>query len=223
MPPLAANRHAVCVDGADAGLPQAADRFVRMLRRVADMRPVEERGNPGIERLERADEVGGVDVVGAVMRADVAEHLREVLIECAAWQDAANRRLPRVPVRVDEPRHDDAIGRIDDLGIPGLDRPADLLDRAVFNQHVAAGQVAGVFLQRQDIPAANQRPSLHLLAPVDVQLPDYQITKSPNFYPSISLAFCSHSAMKRKTFSLGGCGENVSSHLTGWLLMFLKA
>src|SRR5688572_7671813 len=37
--------------------------------------------------------------------------------------------------------------------------------------------------------------------------------------PSSSLAFVSHSATNRKTFSFGGCGEKVSSQRTGSVLL----
>ena len=128
-PLLRADRDAVRVDGADARFGQAADRLVRVIGRVVDVRPVQQRRDAGVERLERADQVGGVDVVGAVLRADVVQHAGEVFIEGAAREDASHRRLPGVPVRVDESRHDDAVGRVDDFGVAGLDRAADRLDR----------------------------------------------------------------------------------------------
>ena len=128
-PPLGADRDAVRVDGADAGFGQAADRRVGVLRRVVDVRPVEQRRDAGVERLERADQVRDVDVLGAVLDADVVEHPGEVLVERAAREDAAHRRLPRVPVGVDEARHDDH--RVASIGLGVSDssscRPISLI------------------------------------------------------------------------------------------------
>ena len=53
-PPLAARRHAVRVDRADAGVLEALDRRVRVIGRVVDVRPVEQRRHAAVERLERA-------------------------------------------------------------------------------------------------------------------------------------------------------------------------
>src|SRR5437773_8277219 len=47
--------------------------------------------------------------------------------------------------------------------------------------------------------------------------------RSHHVCPSSSLARCSHSATKRKTFSAGGWGAKVSSHRTGALLTFANA
>ena len=82
-PPLAARRHAVGVDGADAGILQALDRCVRVVGRVVDVRPVEQRGDAPVERLERTCVVADVHVLRPVEAAYLAEHDREVVVERA--------------------------------------------------------------------------------------------------------------------------------------------
>ncbi len=88
-PPLAARRHAVGVDGADAGILQTLDCRVRVVGRIADVRPVEQRRDTPVESLERTCVIADVHVLGAEEAADLAEHDREVVVE------RANGRTPR--------------------------------------------------------------------------------------------------------------------------------
>ena len=112
---------------------------------------------PGVERLERAGVVADVDVLGAVVPADAAEHHREVVVERAGREDAADRRLPRVPVRVDEPRHDDHAARVDLLGIAYLEASADLDDHPVLDEHVAVRDLADLGVHRDHEAVANEQ------------------------------------------------------------------
>ena len=157
-PPLAADRDAVRVDGADAGVGEPGDRGVGVLRRVVDVRPVEQRGDAGVERLERAHQVRDVDVLGAVLHADVVEHAGEVLVERAAREDAAHRRLPGVPVRVDEARHDDHPGGVDLFRIRRVEAAPDFDDLAVLHPDIAVGNLADVGIHRDDEAVADQKP-----------------------------------------------------------------
>ncbi len=77
-PPLAARRHAVRVDRPDAGVLQPLDRRIGVIGRVVDVRPVEERRHAAVERLQRTRVVADVDILGAVVAADAAEHHLEV-------------------------------------------------------------------------------------------------------------------------------------------------
>ena len=156
-PPLAAGRDAVGVDRADAGVLQTLDRRVGVIGRVVDVRPVEQRRDAAVERLERAGVVADVDVLGAVVAADAAEHDREVVVERAAREDAADRRLPRVPVRVDEPRHDDHPGRVDLLRVGDVEAAPDLDDLAVLDEDVAVRDLADVGVHRDDEAVADQQ------------------------------------------------------------------
>ncbi len=111
---------AVGVLRADPGLLQPLDRGVGVLGGVVDVRPVDERRDAGVEALQRAGQVAGVDVLGPVERREGVEHLDEVVVEGGVRRAVADRRLPRVPVGVDEARDDDLAGAVDDLGV-GVD------------------------------------------------------------------------------------------------------
>ena len=157
-PPLAACRDAVRVDRADAGILQPLDRGVGVIRRVVDVRPVEQRRHAAVQRFQRSGVVPDVDVHGPVVTADAAEHHGEVVVECATRQHAPHRRLPRVSVRVDEARHDDHPGRVDLFRFGHLETAPDLGNLAVFDQDVAVRHVADVWVHRDDEAVADQKP-----------------------------------------------------------------
>jgi hypothetical protein len=146
-----------CGDRADAGLGQAVDRRVGVLGRVVHVRPVEERRNATVDGFERAHQVRDVDVLGAVLDADVVEHAGEVLIERAARQHAAHGRLPGVAVRVDEARHHDAIACVDDVRVRArLKILADRDDLGALDQHVRVRHVAELGVEREHVATLDQ-------------------------------------------------------------------
>jgi len=157
-PPLAAGRHAVGIDRADAGVLQPLDRRVGVIGRVADVRPVEQGRDAAVHGFERTGVVADVDVLGPVEAADLAEHDREVVVEGARRKDAAHRRLPRVPVRVDEARHHDHPGRVDLLRVRDAEVTADVDDLAVLDEDVAVRDVSEVGVHRDDKAVADQKP-----------------------------------------------------------------
>ena len=113
-----------------------------MLGRVVDVRPVEHRRHARVDRLERAEVVPGVDVLGAVGGRELVEDDVEVAGEADVRRDPADHGLPGVAVRVDEARHDDAARGVDHLGVADLERRADGGDPIVLDQDVAAEDVA---------------------------------------------------------------------------------
>ena len=133
----------------DPGLLQALDRGVGVLGGVVDVRPVDQRGDAGVEALQRPGQVAGVDVLGPVERCEGVEHLDEVVVQGRVRRAVADRRLPGVPVGVDEARDDDLARAVDDLGV-GLDGGLDADDLVVLDQHVAGGPVPDVRVHRQD-------------------------------------------------------------------------
>ena len=157
-PPLAARRHAVRVHGADAGVLQALDRRVRVVGRVRDVRPVEQRRDACVERLERAGVVADVDVLGTIEAPDLAEHDREVVVERARRQDAADRRLPGVPVGVDEAGHHDHPGGVDLLRVRDAEVRADVDDLAVLDEDLPIRKIADFGIDRDDEAVADQQP-----------------------------------------------------------------
>jgi hypothetical protein len=61
-----------------------------------------------------------------------------------------------VAVRVDEARDDGAVGRVDHLGVAGVERVPDSRDAVVFDQDVAAVQVSELPIHREDMTASEQ-------------------------------------------------------------------
>ena len=157
-PPLAARRHAVRVDGADAGVLQPLDPGVGVVGRVVDVRPVQQGRHAAVERLERPGVVADVDVFRAVMAAHASEHDREVMVERAAGEHTAHGRLPRVPVRVDESRHHDHPCRVDLLRTGRLETASDLDDLAVLDKHVAVRDVTDTGIHRDDESVLDAKP-----------------------------------------------------------------
>src|SRR3954470_11726069 len=99
-----------------------------MIRRVVDVRPVKQRSHATVERLEGSGVVPDTDIFRPVVATNTAEHHGEVVVERATWEHAANGRLPRVPMGVDEPRHDDHPGRVDLFDFGRLETASDLGD-----------------------------------------------------------------------------------------------
>ena len=60
-------------------------------------------------------------------------------------------------MRIDEPRYDDHVGRIDDLGFGTQVRP-DRQDLLTLNQHVALGKVSYLWVHADDDSASQQDP-----------------------------------------------------------------
>jgi hypothetical protein len=141
---------------ARAGLEQRPDRAVGVLGRVQVVRPVQERRDAGVERLERSDEVPGVGVLGPVVAGEAGVNAREVVRERPIRRDVAPRRLPRVAMAVHEAGHHDVIGRLDDVAVPRLDRGRDGGDAPVLDQDVTDWQIADLPIQRQDRAAPDQ-------------------------------------------------------------------
>ena len=99
-------------------------------------------------------------VLGPVDRREGVQDLDEVVIEGGVGRAAADRGLPGVPMGIDEARDDDAVARVDHLGI-GADVRLDGDDLVVLDEHVR-GEVPDLGIHAHDRPPANQRLSCHL-------------------------------------------------------------
>jgi hypothetical protein len=155
------NHQAVAVDGAQLGVLQAPDRLVGVLGRVRDVRPVEQRRHAGVDRLERAEVVARVDVLRPVGGGELVEHDVEVAAEADVRRDAADHGLPGVPMRVDEPGHDDAARDVDDLGLGRVDAVSDGRDALAFDEDVGSEEVPRPRIHREDVTAAEQNALGH--------------------------------------------------------------
>ena len=121
------------------GLLEAPDRLVGVIVGVHDVRPVDERRDARVGALERAPQVGGVDVVGPVVRRELVEDPGEVRAQRVVRGARPDRRLPRVAVGVDEARDDDVALGVDDLGALGREVRPDGGDRVAFDEDVGLG------------------------------------------------------------------------------------
>jgi hypothetical protein len=122
---------------------------------VVDVRPVDQRGDAGVEALQGPRQVAGVDVVRLVERREGVQDLDEVVVQRRVGRAAADGGLPRVPVAVDEAGDQDLPGAVDDVGI-GVDGGFDRRDLAVLDQHVAGVEVADLRVHREDGPSSQQ-------------------------------------------------------------------
>ena len=129
-------------DRSDPALLEPAHRFVRVLGRVHDVRPVHERRDPGVQALERAPQVAGVDVLGPVLRRELVEDGAEIGAERVVGSGRPDRRLPRVAVGVDEPGDDDVAIGLDHPRAVGAQAAADLGDPVALDQDVGSGHLA---------------------------------------------------------------------------------
>ena len=131
-----------------------------MLGRILDVRPVEHTGHAGIDGAERAEQIGGVDVVRRHLGAERALHDVPVVFERAIRQHVAQEALPHVPVRIDEARHDDDIRGIDHLRVGRADVRPHRRDLLALDQHVGLLEIADRAVEREHETALEQdRPA----------------------------------------------------------------
>src|SRR5205085_5950669 len=106
-------------------------------------------------------QVPDVDVLGPVVAADAPEHDREVMVEGAAGEHAAHRRLPRVSVGVDESGDDDRPGGVDHLGPAGFEVASDGCDLAVLDKNVAGRDLADLRVEGEHETAPDDGALTH--------------------------------------------------------------
>ena len=142
--PLAPPREPIGEHRTQAGVVERLDHGVGVRRRALDVRPVEQRRDPGVDRAERRDEVADVGVLGSERRRELVQHVRDVArptLERDVGADVAQQAFPDVTVGVDEPGHHDHAGGVDHLGVAAVrSRPTSTIAVPV-DQHVAARQI----------------------------------------------------------------------------------
>ena len=143
------------VHPADARLAESLNGRVCVRRGVADVRPVEHRRHTRVDRAERTHQIADVDVLGTDHPAHGAQDVAHVVVEQTVGQAVADRALPHVPVRVDEPRHDDHVRSVDHLRV-GADVRLNRGDQAFLDQHVGGVEVADLRIEREDASALEQ-------------------------------------------------------------------
>ena len=76
-----------------------------------------------------------MDILCPVDRREGVEDLDEVVVERGVGRATSDCRLPRMPMRVDETWNDDAVARVDHLGVRA-DVRLDRDDLVVFDEYV---------------------------------------------------------------------------------------
>ena len=160
---------------------------------MMDLADVHRCGHAGIDLRDAAEELIDVDVLRPVDHREFLQDRPIVIVgafrspvvdENAVGEEAAQRRLELMVMRVDEARHDDMAGGVDDGGVGRVNRGGDFDDFRAFDEHVADRKVADALVHRQHCSALDERPA----------------TLSAN-----ALGHCGrHCAMRR--FEIGGRG-----------------
>ena len=160
VPCNAAGTLEVAKGGAAAGIEQRLDRGVRVRGRMVDLRDVVHRGHAVVELRQPAEQLADIDVLRPVDRGEFeqdvlvigrirARRARAVVDQDTVGEKPSQRGLELVVVRVDESRHDDAAGRVDDISATGTQVRPDLLDLLALDQHIRLGKVADLRVHRK--------------------------------------------------------------------------
>ena len=105
--------------------------------------------------IERAYERTDVEVIRCERRRQPSVNAAEIGRQRPVRRHAAERRLPRVHVRIDQARNDDATSRVELLSIRRLDFWSDGDDPVVLDEYIEAA-VADGGIHRDDLSARNQ-------------------------------------------------------------------
>ena len=156
---------------APAGRAEPLDRGVGMFGRMMDLADVHHRRHAGVNLRDAGEKLVYVDVLRAITHGKLLQDQLIIVVrafgspivdENAVGEKAAQRRLELMAMRVDEARHDDMPGRVDDRGVGRLDPGCDLRDFRSVDEHVANRMVADALVHRQDCSAFDQRaPALN--------------------------------------------------------------
>ncbi len=152
--------------GAASGVEQRLDGSVGMRGRVMDLRDVVHRGDAVIELGEPAEQLVDVDVLRPVHGGELeqdefeiggaaARRARAVVDENAVGEEAAQRRLELVMVRIDEAGHDNAAAGVDLGGAADVQVRSDRENLLALDKNVGPGKVAHMRVHRHHGAAAN--------------------------------------------------------------------
>ena len=117
--------------------------------------PVVHERDARVHRLGRGEPPRGVHVVRRIERANGSGR-GEIAMLLPVACEAAQQRGPNVPMRFDEARQHEHAGAVDDLGFRRRQPAPDGRDCAGTHVHVAARDVAGAGVHRQDVRVTDQ-------------------------------------------------------------------
>jgi len=127
-------------------------------RGLVVVRPVGDRGDARVKRLQGAPHCACVHVFGGVLQRDAGQHGGPVPGPGDLGRVAADSALPHVTVRVHHAGNHQAACRVDHLSgcRCGLQIPPDSSDEAIRHQDITPGQVTQVRVDRHDVAALYQ-------------------------------------------------------------------
>src|SRR5690606_14429773 len=118
-------------------------------------RPVEQRGYPGVDALQRSRQIRGVHVHRPVQGPKGAKYSEVVVIESGVGRRAPDGGLPRVTVAVDEAGDDYVTGDVDHLGVARFEIWADGGDFVPLHENVPARENAQFPVHGDDVTTSS--------------------------------------------------------------------
>jgi hypothetical protein len=121
-----------------------------MFRRMMDLADVHYRGHPGVDLRDAGEKLVDVDVLRPITHRKLLQDGLIIVVrafgppvvdENAVGEKAAQRRLELMVMRIDEARHHDMPGGVDDRGVGRVDPGGDFGDFRSVEQHVADREV----------------------------------------------------------------------------------
>ena len=113
-----------------------------------------------MDLIERAHQVGDVEILRPEQRREAAVHRRHVSCNRPVCGDAAQRALPGMHVPIDQARQDDHVGGVDHpRAVRRRQRGRDCGNGFVLDQHVAARKVGDAAIHGEDATALDQNPA----------------------------------------------------------------
>ena len=136
---------------ADARLVQSGDGAIRVVGRGIVVVPVHEGRHAGIDLVQRADEVGDVDVLRPEERRQAGMHHPKIVRAGPVAGEPAQPGLPGVDMGVHEAGDDDHVRRIDHgRAVARVQLRADRRDLVILDQDIAAVHIGDRRVHRHD-------------------------------------------------------------------------
>ena len=120
------------------------------------MTPVDQGRHTRIDLAKRTDEIAEIIVFRLVAGSEIEMDGTQIIRRHPFGADAAQRRLPSVHMRIDEARHHDLIGRIDDLIRRRAKIATSGFDTVTRKQQFARTEVADIWIERHQPTATDQ-------------------------------------------------------------------
>jgi hypothetical protein len=145
---------------AHACFSERPDGLIGMIGAVHDVRPVNHGGDTAVERLQRAQQIGGVNIFRPVGGRNSGPDSLKVLSQGPVGCDAAQDSLPGVTMGINKAGQNDHFGGIDDLGIFHGQIGSHSGDNVILDENVRCIKITQFFIHSDDNAVANKRSFL---------------------------------------------------------------